>query len=106
MSLFSGPTEHAANPPESWQVVRFQVGRRPSWYLATADGRHIGNAQSTRKAAELERTEGFYFNLWHMDARWYAGHTPPGHRSWAECKAEQERTEARNVVRSLMRQLT
>lgn len=104
MSLFSGPEEHAANPPETWQVARVQVGNhRPTWYLATADGGHLSSAHETRKAAESELSAGFYFDLWHREGRWYAGETPPGHRSWAECKAEQERTHARNVARSLMR---
>jgi hypothetical protein len=33
------------------------------------------------------------------DARWYAGESIPGWKSWAECKAEQERIEARKAER-------
>lgn len=68
MSLFSSPIEHAANPPDTWQVHK--VGR--SWDLRTAGGVTLGSFER-RRDAEAGRTEGFYANLYAKETRWYAG---------------------------------
>lgn len=96
MSLFSGPDEHAANPPESWQVVK--AGDR-SWHVRTADGATLDRATTRRAADELTRS-GHVFTLWHDERRWYAGESVRGWKPWAVCRAEQERTAAAQAARA------
>ena len=70
MALFTTPEAHDANPPATWRVVKVADRR---WQ---------------------ERDGGRLARLYAEEGRWYAGVTPPGHRSWAECLAERERTAA------------
>lgn len=77
MSLFKGPAEHAANPPETWIVTR--VGHQ--WALQTTAGGTLDHA-TTRSAAESLRTEGFIANLYAKEARWYAGESVSGWRPY------------------------
>jgi hypothetical protein len=81
--MFANPEEHAANPPETWTVQR--AGRR--WRLLTASGGFI-DSFDTKGAAEGARTSGRWADLYESDGRWYAGETPPGMRSYAQCRAE------------------
>lgn len=67
MSLFNGPEEHAANPPETWRVER--SGRR--WNLCTAGGAVL-SGHDTKRAAEQARFTGFLATLYADEARWYA----------------------------------
>jgi hypothetical protein len=92
MTLFSNPTEHAANPPETWAVVKV---RDRSWQLQTKDGSVLSTAKTKREATADADRDSFYVRLYEADRRWYAGETPPGMRSWLECLAEQERTARR-----------
>lgn len=92
MSLFSGPEEHDANPPESWEVVKVMDRL---WHLRPAGADYCLDSFTTRKAAEARRTAGFEFELWHKEARWYAGETVPGWRPYCEVRAERERIDAR-----------
>jgi hypothetical protein len=80
MSLFSGPEEHAANPPSSWQVVK--AGPR-LWHLTTRDG-GVLKSEQTKTAAEAERESGFYVNLYEKERRWYAGEPVPGWKPYKE----------------------
>ncbi len=95
MTLFSSPEEHAANPPGTWEVHK--VTER-LWKLRTAAGTDL-DSFTTRKAAEAGKAFGWLVNMYVTDGRWYAGHTPTGQRSWAECKAEQEQRRARAELR-------
>ena len=86
MTLFDGPEEHEANPPETWKVYR--VGDR-SWMLATATNVCL-EGFTTRRAAMAARTSGFNVDLWRKESRWYAGENVHPWKSWAEVKAERE----------------
>lgn len=97
MSLFSTPEDHAANSPDTWQVVKTTGGR--GWRLQTKDGVSL-ESFTTKRAAELARTEGFFARTYAEEGRWYAGETPAGRRSWAECLAERERIAARRAKQS------
>jgi hypothetical protein len=73
MSLFSNPQEHAANPPESWVIVR--AGRR--YRLQTASGIELASFERKR-TAEDEKVGGMYVNLYRKESRWYAGESVDG----------------------------
>jgi hypothetical protein len=93
MSLFSTPQTHAENAPETWQTVK--VADR-AWEVQTKDGTTL--TRMTRKVdADMVRTcpESFMRMAYDKEGRWYAGAQIPGWKSWAECKAERERTAAR-----------
>ncbi len=101
MSLYPNPEALAANPPESWRIAK--AGR--GWVLLL-DSTHpepsegkgtVGEVFTTKREAEAERDnpESRTRRAYARDARWFAGHTPAGWRSWEECKAEQDRTAAR-----------
>ena len=91
MSLFSGPEEHAANPPESWQAVKVAAG---CWHLTTAAGVALGGSYKTRKAVEADKTSGFFVNLYRQEARWYAGEAVTGWKPYADVVAARERNAA------------
>ena len=90
MSLFSSPEEHAANPPQTWVITK-TCDRL--WALKTASGDTI-DAYRTKRQAVAARA-GLWQTFYDREGRWYAGETPTGHRSWADCKAERDRIAAR-----------
>ena len=92
MSLFSGPEEHAANPPASWTVAK---AGRECWQLRTAAGVHLGGRYTTRRAAEADKVSGFYVRLYEQERRWYAGEPVAGWRPYSDIQAERVRREAR-----------
>jgi hypothetical protein len=81
VALFATPQEHAANPPESWVVVK----RGPrSWALTPAGDPDVVLDQfETKRSAEQARTESFLVKLYRQEARWYAGEPVPGWRPYA-----------------------
>jgi hypothetical protein len=97
MSLFSGPEEHAANPPETWEVRK--LGDR-AWSLTTAHA-VILETFPTKKLAEAARVDSFYVTLYGKYTRWYAGENVHPWKPWATVKAEQERLEAWKASRSV-----
>lgn len=80
MALFANPQEHAANPPETWAVVK-RAAR--SWGLTLAGDStvELGHYE-TKRAAEQAREEGFLVRLYRQEARWYAGESVPGWRPY------------------------
>lgn len=74
MALYTSPEAHADNPPETWQVVKISTH---AWALADKSG-HLFQATATRREAQALTMSGFYFDLWHDEARWYAGESVPG----------------------------
>lgn len=88
--LFSGPEAHAANPPDSWVVVKV-VDR--CWHLRTKDG-GVLETRTTRRAAEECRTSGFVAELYEKERRWFAGENVHPWRPWAEIEAERAAREA------------
>lgn len=95
MSLFAGPAEHAANPPETWQAVKF--GRR--WSIATADGKTLDPMHETKRSALEGIQGGSVRKLYEQEGRWYAGERIPGWRPWAELQAEHARAAAARLER-------
>lgn len=82
MALYATPEQHAANPPESWEARK--AGPR-LWHLVDQEGNVLARAETKRGAEEL-KTSGFYFKLWHQEARWYAGEPVAGWKPYAEVK--------------------
>lgn len=106
MSLFQTPEQHAANGPDTWRVEKVRDGL---WAIVTATGdAQLGGDRldtfSTRKSAVEGLETGWAAQLWEKERRWYAGESIPGWKSWAECKAEQERIEARMEARKRERE--
>lgn len=79
MSLYRGPEEHAANPPETWEVVK---GGR-SWSLRDRAGAVL-ETFTTKREAELGRADGRAANLYERERRWYAGENIAGWKPYAE----------------------
>lgn len=90
MAMFSGPEEHATNPPESWVVVKV-AGR---WRLQTADGGHLDGFRTKREAEEA-KVSGFLSRLYYDEKHWYAGGHVAHWKPYAEVLAEQRRLAAR-----------
>lgn len=87
MALYTTPEENAANPPETWQVVKVADRR---WALKDATGTTL-SAYSTRCEAVAAREDSFYTRLWDQERRWMTGETPAGWKPYAECVAERQR---------------
>lgn len=101
MSLFQTPEEHAANGPDTWRVEKVRDGL---WAILTAHGdpQLAGDrleTYPTRKSAMVGLEDGWAAGLWEKERRWYAGESIPGWKTWAECKAEQERIAQRIAQR-------
>lgn len=73
MALFRDPVEHAANPPQTWEVVK--VGER-LWHLVAAGA--VLTSEKTRREAKRARTEGFYVNLYEKERKQFAGESVDG----------------------------
>lgn len=80
MSVFSGPNEHAANPPETWRVIK--VGER-AWRVVTTGGTVLEYATTRKRAHELIES-GHMRRLYDRETRWYAGESIPGWKPYAE----------------------
>jgi hypothetical protein len=72
--MFASPEEHAANPPETWRVVK--VTDR-LWELRPAGSDYAFFGYPTKREAEEAKRSGFYFDLYNDEARWYAGEPVP-----------------------------
>ena len=81
MSLFSGPEEHAANPPETWEVVKVAEGR---WTLRPAGADYYFETYPTRRAAVEDTQSGPYVRLYRQEADWYAGKPVAGWKPYRE----------------------
>jgi hypothetical protein len=79
MSLFTGPEEHVANPPETWIVER--VGNR--YALRAANGATLDTFERKRDAEDA-RHYGFIADLYAKEARWYAGELVHNWKPYAE----------------------
>lgn len=78
--LFS-PDEHAANGPETWQVVK--AGERV-WHLRTRDGATLEYNIPTKREAEALKTDGHLVRLYEQERRWYAGEHVAGWRPYSK----------------------
>ena len=84
MSLHRTPADHDADPPSAWQVVK--VADR-CWHLDSSLGGTFGY-YTTRRAAEDDKTSGFYVNLYEQESRWFAGLPVNGWRPYAAILTE------------------
>jgi hypothetical protein len=95
MSYYPTPEALAANPPETWRVVK--RGER-SWGLHIDPSyEHPAETFTTKRDAIAERDDPNSHTRRNVEQErlWYAGVTPRGWRTWEECKAEQQRMAAR-----------
>lgn len=74
MALHTTPEAHAANPPESWRVVKVAPRR---WDLQAADGDVI-DSFTTKRDAEEHKTGGRWAQLYADEGRWFAGESVRG----------------------------
>jgi hypothetical protein len=104
MSYYDTPEQLAANPPETWRVVR---RAERLWHLLT-DSSHDCPAETftTRRAAEAERDDpnSRLRRAVEQERRWMAGETPVGWKTYEQCKAERERIAAWNARKQAERQ--
>ena len=80
MSVYSDPATHAANPPETWVVVK--IADR-SWQLQDRQGVTLWRA-TTKRECEYAREVGFIRNLYDDETRWYAGENVRGWKPYRE----------------------
>lgn len=73
MPLHRTPEEHAANPPQSWQVVK----AAPRVWQLTASSGVLDTFTSRREAEEAKHT-GRWVEQYRKEARWFAGESIPG----------------------------
>lgn len=81
MSVYATPEENAANPPDTWTVVKGYGG----WHLTDQHGTVLDRFR-TKREAEQARTDGQVARLWDQERRWYAGETIPGWKPYAELR--------------------
>lgn len=74
MSFYSGPQEHAANPPSTWRVVK-RADR--VWSVVDKAGTIIDSVP-TKHAAEQLRTESWLTAAYAQEERWYRGESVSG----------------------------
>jgi hypothetical protein len=99
MSHYSGPEALAANPPESWRVVKRD---ERLWHLLI-DSSHEYPAETftTRRAALAERDDpnSRLRREVERERRWMAGEPISGWKTYAECLADRQRNEAYQAKR-------
>jgi hypothetical protein len=103
MSYYSSPEELAANPPESWRVVK--RAERLWHLLIDSSHEHPAETFTTRRAALAERDDptSRLRRAVEQERRWMAGETPAGWKSHAECMADRARNEAYQAKRQAER---
>ena len=89
--MYLPPEEHAANPPETWRVVK-AVER--CWHVTDRRGVTL-STHTTRRDALAEIEHGFSRRLYDDEGRWMAGEPVRNWRSFAEIVAERERRDAK-----------
>lgn len=94
MAVYGTPEQHAANTPDTWTVVKVGAG---AWRLTDREGSTLDRF-TTKRDAEEARESGTLRRLYDEEGRWYAGQTPHGRRSWADCKAERDAMDARRAA--------
>lgn len=80
MALFLTPEDHAANPPETWKVVKMADR---FWALQVSSGGTL-NTFPTKAKAEADRVDGPLVKLYNDEGRWMAGEQVNGWRPYAE----------------------
>ncbi len=84
MSLFSGPEEHAANPPETWRIVK---AAERVWNVCPKDSDDVITSCKRKIDAEmLKEPFSWLYAAYAKEGRWYAGENISGWRPYAECQ--------------------
>jgi len=103
MSHYPDPETLAANPPETWRVVK--RGER-SWGLYM-DSTYEHPAETFRTKAlaiaERDNPNSYTRRAVEQERLWYAGVTPNGWKTYAECLAARERNAAYQAKRAAER---
>lgn len=101
MSYYADPEALAANPPETWRVERWSDGHCVRWDLFIDGGERPLERLKTRREALAERNDpqSYTRRMVEQERLWYAGVTPTGWKTYAECLAERERNEAYQAKR-------
>lgn len=84
--LFRNSEEHAANAPETWEVIKLA---EKLWALR-ANGVTFQTYQ-TRKAAEADKVDGPYARQYAKEGKWMAGVTPAGWKPYSVILEERAR---------------
>lgn len=71
--MFTTPEDHAANPPESWEVVK---AAPRVWRLLIAGD--VAQTFTTRREAEEATQSGRLVETYRKEGRWFAGEQIPG----------------------------
>jgi hypothetical protein len=97
MSYYDSPEALAANPPETWRVQKMAGTMRPRWslFIDSSDQRPL-QTFDTRTFAVRERDDpqSYTRRAIEQERLWYAGVTPSGWKSYAECLEARQRNEA------------
>ncbi len=104
MSHYSSPEELAANPPESWRVIK--RGER-SWglHIDPSYEHPVETFTTKREALEARDNPTSYIRRAVESERlWYEGVTPAGHNSYAECLAKRAKNDAWQAARRAERE--
>lgn len=83
--LFLTPEEHAANPPESWEVR--EAHWLPGFFeLFTKDGRQLSDARQcgASRSCEQRKLFGPLVRLYERERKWFAGAPPEETLGWPQ----------------------
>lgn len=85
--MYLTPEQHAANGPETWQVVK---AAERCWHVSDRQG-VVLSRHTTRRCALAEIETGFSRRLYDDEGHWMAGGSVRNWRPFAEIVAERER---------------
>lgn len=94
MSHYSSPEELAANPPESWRVIK-RAERLWDLLIDTSHEYPAETFTTQRDAiAERDNPQSRLRRAVEQERRWMLGETPASWRTYAECVAARCRNDA------------
>lgn len=99
MSYYESPEQLAANPPETWRVIKRGERR---WGLFLDSSAYPAELFRTQREALAERDDptSYTRRMVEQERRWHAGETPPGWKTYAECQAGWQRLAERQAERA------
>ncbi len=95
------PEEHAANPPETWEVVK---AAERCWHLRRRGDEYPMQSFKTKHEAEQAKVSGHHVRLYNDEARWMAGETVHPWKPYAQVVAERQRQQEWNRTRAAQRE--
>lgn len=104
MSYYESPEHLAANPPETWRVVK-RAERLWGLYM-DASHEHPAETFTTKREALAERDDATSHTrrMVEQERQWFAGITPSGWKTYQQCLADRQRNEAYQAKRLAERQ--